>query len=193
MTTSTTAGPQRSQPRTARGTGRPGVATRSGEAVLTALADHPGTTAEQLATATDLGRSTVTKTLAALAADQRVARSPGGRSQGRRLADRWSLPPAAPTAEEPAPTNGEPDDDLLPLGDKGKGRLGKGELHGLVAARLTAEPTSEFTPTRLAGLLGRSAGAIGNALARMVDEGLAVQTASAPRRYQHAPTTSQAQ
>ncbi|MHB8294321.1 MAG: helix-turn-helix domain-containing protein [Acidimicrobiales bacterium] len=72
------------------------------EAVLAALAARPGATAEQqLAAATGLGRSTVTKALACLAADHRVTRSSGGGEQGRRVADRWSLPQPAPSADKP--------------------------------------------------------------------------------------------
>ena len=166
---------------------RPSRKPPTTDAVLAALADRPGASAEQLAAATGLGRSTVTKTLTCLSADHRVVRSPGGREQGRRLADRWSLPPAALSADQPMPTHGEPGA-LGPTGDRAvEGRLGRGQLSALVAEGLAAEPTAEFTPTRLAAMLGRSAGAIGNALARMVDEGLAVQTAASPRRYRHAP------
>lgn len=161
---------------------RPSRKPPTADAVLAALAECPETTAEQLAAATGLGRSTVTKTLTCLSADHRVVRSPGGREQGRRLADRWSLPPAALSADQPMPTDEEPSAALSTGKPTVEGRLGRGQLRSLVA-----EPTAELTPARLAGVLGRSAGAIGNALARMVDEGLAVQTGSSPRRYRHAP------
>lgn len=187
--TTTTGTTQRQLNRPGRGTGRPVAATGSADAVLTALAGHPGTTAEQLAVATGLGRSTVTKTLACLAAEQRVTRSPGGGEQGRRGADGWSLPPAALAADLPLSAAEEPSA-VGPVGDRGiEGRLERGQLRALVAARLAAEATAEFTANRLAGVLGRSAGAVGNALARMVEEGLAVQTGSSPRRYRHAPAS----
>lgn len=181
--TTTTAGPQRPPTRSDQASRKPPAA----EAVLAALADRPGATAEQLAGATGLGRSTVTTALAALGGEQRAVRIAGGREQGRRLADRWSLPPAAPSAEQ-AMSAGEDPAALRPAGDRGgEGRLGRGQLSALVAEHLAAEPTAEFTPSRLGGLLGRSAGAIGNALSRMVDEGLAVQTSASPRRYRYAP------
>ena len=42
----------------------------------------------------------------------------------------------------------------------------------------------EHTPTAVARALeGRSAGAVGNALAKLADAGEAVQTSPAPRRY----------
>ena len=168
---------------------RPSRKPPATDAVIAALTERPGATAEQLAAATGLGRSTVTKTLACLSADHGVVRSPGGREQGRRLADRWSLPPAALSADQPMPTDEEPSAALSTGKSTVEGRLGRGQLRSLVAERLAAEPTAELTPARLAGVLGRSAGAIGNALARMVDEGLAVQTGSSPRRYRHAPAS----
>jgi DNA-binding MarR family transcriptional regulator len=186
--TVTTAAPQRS-PSSAARDGRPGGGTATSEAVLAALAGSPGTTAEEVAVATGLGRSTVTKALAALGADHRVARSPGGRERGRRLADRWSLPQPALTTADQLQLARTDRSAVLPDGDRGvEGHLGRGQLRALVAAHLAAEPEVEFTPSRLGSLLGRSAGAIGNALARMVEDGLAVQTTAGPRRYRHAQT-----
>lgn len=184
MATTTSAGAQRKAAAGDRANPKPPAT----EAVLAALAERPGSTAEALATATGLGRSTVTKALACLAGEQRVTRSPGGRDRGRRAADGWSLPPAAQTAKRPAPAGDDPGAGS-PADRGGEGRLGRGQLRSLVAELLAAEPTAEFTPSRLAGLLGRSAGATGNALARMVEDGLAVQTAVSPRRYSHAPTS----
>lgn len=186
--TITTAAPQRSLSSAARRGGRPGGVTATSEAVLAALAVRADATAEEVAVATGLGRSTVTKALAALGADHRVARSPGGRERGRRLADRWSLPQPAPTTDQLQLARTGPSA-VLPAGERGvEGHLGRGQLRALVAARLAAQPEVEFTPSRLGSLLGRSAGAIGNALARMVEDGLAVQTTASPRRYRHAQT-----
>lgn len=183
--TTTTAGTQRTA---ARGD-RPSRKAPAAESVLAALADRPETTAEQLAAAAGLGRSTVAKTLAGLDAEHRVVRITGGRDRGRRLADRWSLPPAAPSAEQAMSADEEPGS-VGPAGDRdADGRLGRGQLRSLVAERLAGEPDREFTPSRLGGLLGRSAGAVGNALARMVEDGQAVQTSVSPRRYRHTPTS----
>lgn len=180
--TTTTTGTQRTAARSDRLSHKPSTP----ETVLVALADRPETTAEQLAAAAGLGRSAVAKALAALDAEHRVVRITGGRDRGRRLADRWSLPPATPTTEQP-PSAGEDPVPLRPAGDRGgEGRLGRGQLLSLVADRLAGEPDREFTPSHLGGLLGRSAGAVGNALARMVENGQAVQTSVSPRRYRHA-------
>jgi len=67
--------------------------------VLEALAQHPGSTAAQLAAAAGLGRSTVSKALAQLEADQLAARQTQGSDGGRRLADRWTLLTERPASE----------------------------------------------------------------------------------------------
>lgn len=183
--TTTTAGPQRAAARS----DRPSPKTSVAEAVLAALADHPGATAEQLAAATSLGRSTVTKALAALDAEHRAIRSTGGRDRGRRLADRWSLPPVTTRSPDQSAAAGDEPGGVDLTDDQGaEGRLGRGELRRLVAECLAAEPAREFTAARLAAMLGRSAGAIGNALTRLVDEDAAIQSSASPRRYRHAPT-----
>ena len=51
----------------------------------------------------------------------------------------------------------------------------------LVQLRAGGEPAS---PSKLAGVLGHSSGAIGNALERLVEAGLAERTSDRPRRYQ---------
>lgn len=60
-----------------------------------------------------------------------------------------------------------------------------GGLRGLVADHLAQHPAEDFSPTQLANALGRSSGAVANALDRLVEHGAAVQTSTAPRRYQH--------
>lgn len=66
-------------------------------------------------------------------------------------------------------------------------RLRKGELRALVLERLNAEPDAEFSPTTLSKQLGRSSGAITNALVRLCLDGQAVETNTRPRRYGAAP------
>lgn len=173
-------------------------ASPAAAAVLGALTDRGDTTAEELAGATGLGRSTVTKALAALAANHQVRRRAGGRDKGRRVADRWSLPTAAPEADQADQGGGtsaggtdRPGDADRP-GDRAEARLGRGQLRSMVAARLTAEPGVEFSPARLAGLLGRSAGAVGNALDQLSVERVVVQTGSSPRRYRAAAPSERA-
>lgn len=83
----------------------------------------------------------------------------------------------AAVASEP----GEPDPDVP------AGRLASGELTAMVAAVLVARPDIEYTPTMISHLLaGRSAGAIHNALEKMIKSGAAVRTSDKPKRYRHA-------
>jgi hypothetical protein len=58
-----------------------------------------------------------------------------------------------------------------------------GELRALVHAYLAERPGQELTATKIGKELGRSAGAVGNALATMTDAGEVVQTSAKPRNY----------
>lgn len=144
------------------------------DAVLAALRGTGGLSAAQVADAAGIGRSTATKALVTLAGQGRVTRAVGGRENGRRLPDRWS-----PAAQGPARTPR-----ARAAGATGPGsRLGHGELTGQVLAYLDVHP-GEHSPTRVAtGLGGRSGGAVSNALARLTERGLAVQTRDRPRCY----------
>ncbi|RBQ17242.1 AAA family ATPase [Spongiactinospora rosea] len=62
------------------------------------------------------------------------------------------------------------------------GRLGQGELRRRVAAYLDAHSGSH-TPGHVARELDRSAGAVSNALDRLVEDGQATRTDTHPRRY----------
>ena len=148
--------------------------TNTTEAVLAALAGRPEATAAEVADAAGIGQSTAAKALAALAAEDKVHRAAGGRDRGRRLPDRWSL--AAP----PKPVrNGQ-----RPNGAAAEAaRLGKGQLGELVLAHLRGHP-GEHSPTAVAHALGgRSTGAVGNALDRLVRSGSAVQVTDHPKTY----------
>lgn len=143
--------------------------------VLAALAKSPGATAAELAEAAGIGRSTANKALAVLEAEGRVSRTghaPGG---GRRQPDRWNLVEASPnrgrrTSESARRTESGP-------------RLGKGELRAMVLAHLQAQHDEAVTPTAVAASLGRSPGAVSNALVRLTVEGAAVQVGDHPRRF----------
>jgi hypothetical protein len=150
----------------------PRGAGNSADVVLATVAEHPGATANELALASGLGRSTVTKVLATLAQEGRVNRQPGGREGSRRLPDRWTRPGAQKTK-----------------GKKGNGaepteaRLGKGELAAQVLGFLRANP-GEHSPSEVAKALGgRSSGAVANALDKFVASGDAVESCPKPRRY----------
>jgi len=144
------------------------------DAVLVALAEGPASAAE-IAPSAGVGRSTATKALAGLAASGKVERSTGCRDGGRRVADRWSLPPAEMTPGHcPNPTGGG----SSPAG------LGKGGLARLVLTLLRDHP-DEHSPTAVAKALdGRSSGAVGNALIRLVEVGEVTQNGQSSRRYQ---------
>jgi hypothetical protein len=59
-----------------------------------------------------------------------------------------------------------------------------GQLRDLVAAHLAANPGAEFSPHAIGRVLGRSSGAVANALDRLTALGRAHLTSEKPRRYQ---------
>jgi DNA-binding MarR family transcriptional regulator len=159
----------------------PTPATPAAEGLLGALAERPGATAAELATAAGIGRSTAGKLLAKLADQGRVERQPGGPKDGRRTADRWTLPTAAPTQDPglPPPAPAPLADPPLP----GSGRLRSGQLRQLVLGCLTDRPGQALSPTAIAKRLDRSAGAVANALRILASQGVVVQTQAKPRMY----------
>jgi DNA-binding IclR family transcriptional regulator len=135
----------------------------SKEAVVKTLASRGELTVAEIAAATGLGRSTIGKTLAALERAGMARRSPGGREGGRPVPDRWALG----TQHEQPP-----------------GRLRPGELDGLVLEFVRSHDND--TPLGVAAVaqaLGRSAGAVGNCLARLAMAGQLKQVSEHPRRY----------
>jgi predicted transcriptional regulator len=160
--------------------------TSSADLLLGALADRPGATAAELAEAAGLGRSTVAKLLASLAAGGQVVRQPGGHQHGRRSADHWTLP-AAPAVAIQAPNQASAATTTAPTGAgqtlPASGRLRPSELRGLVLACLTDHPGKALSPTAIANTLDRSAGAVANALQVLAGQGRVVQTHTKPRRY----------
>ena len=71
----------------------------------------------------------------------------------------------------------------------GSRTLGKNELRNIVRDFLAAHPGHEFTPTTISREIGRSSGAIGNALAKLVVSGEAVLVKEAPATFT-APETA---
>lgn len=136
--------------------------------VMSVLADRTDATATEIATAGELGRSTVSKTLGKLESAGKVRRSEGGHDGSRRLPDRWRLARSrARKAHQPT-------------GD----RLRPGQLDGLVLDFIRKHATDEpLGPTAIAKGLGRSSGAVGNCLKRLATARQVCQTSKQPRRY----------
>jgi DNA-binding transcriptional ArsR family regulator len=107
--------------------------------------------------------------------------TPGGAPSGEALSPATGTSDADATA---ATTQSAPDADLSPgEATSSSARLRPGALRSLVQAWLAERPGQAFTPTRIGKELGRSAGAVGNALAAMTDQGEVVQTSQKPRMY----------
>jgi DNA-binding transcriptional ArsR family regulator len=162
--------------------------TTPDEALVAAVAANRGGTAAEVAAALGIGQSTAQKRLAALEAAGQVRRDPGGRVDGVRAPDRWHpLETHQAVAPEPdAATEGgggpEPAEDA-PASADGSQRLGRGALAAMVRDYLAERPKESFGPAALGKALGRSQGAISNALAAMAERGEAVLVADKPRRY----------
>jgi predicted transcriptional regulator len=163
-------------------TAAPTPATPATEALLAALADRPGATATELAQAAGIGRSTAAKLLATLADQGRALRQPGGHHDGRRAADRWTLPAPLPTQDSSASPTAAPTPPAEPSPTE-SGRLRAGHLRQLVLGCLAERPGQALSPTTIAKTLDRSAGAVANALQILAGQGAVTQTQPKPRRY----------
>jgi DNA-binding transcriptional ArsR family regulator len=82
-------------------------------------------------------------------------------------ADEPQAPAEAPQADKPATST----------------RLARGGLRQMVYEYLDAHPGDEVTAPRLAKALGRSAGAVANALVKLTEQGQADLVGESPRRY----------
>jgi len=167
----------------------------SDEALTAAVADHPGSTAADLSKLLGVGQFTTAKRLASLEATGAVRRTPGGQVEGVRAPDRWSVlrtadpPAAAPPAEETTSEEAVAEPTPVETAAEGPGseapagRLGRGALGALVRDYLAARPADAFGPAGLGKALGRSQGAVSNALSAMAERGEVVLVADKPRRY----------
>lgn len=240
--------------------------TPSMKALLNLLSADRGTTAAELARRAEIGRSTATKTLAALENAGSARRETGARAGQRPEPDRWfaCAPPTTPAhdlahdevpdAEAATARHGESDDEKTG-GEAGADdapepatagdceaepgtadpadspqsaalaadcaagatgttapadggtpsitappavqaeattspRLAKGGLRALVAEYLNAHPDEEMTAPRIGKSLGRSSGAVANALDTLVKSGQAELACEKPRKFRHrAPQT----
>jgi nitric oxide reductase NorQ protein len=121
-----------------------------------------------------------------------VLRQPGGLQDGRRTPERWTLPTPAST-ENPGASSTATSAAAAEQPVTGSGRLRPGALRDLVLACLAERPGQALTPTTIAKTLGRSAGAVANALRVLAGQGAVAQVQAKPRRYTIAnPTSDQA-
>lgn len=166
-------GPRQGDPTGKKRTNTNGSAA---QAVAAALAARPGSTSADLAEAAGVGQSTATKALAALEASGQATRISGGRGHnGRRQPDHWNPPrPASPSPglhPEATSTHGA------------GARLRRGELATLVVEFLSSRPSEPVGPVAIAKALGRSGGAVANALGRLAEAGAVKQVGDQPRRF----------
>ncbi|WP_418153391.1 MarR family transcriptional regulator [Actinoalloteichus caeruleus] len=68
-----------------------------------------------------------------------------------------------------------------------RGRLAKGALRGMVEDFLIAHQGEAFGPAMIGKALGRSGGAVANALEKLVADGYVIRVADSPKRYQVIP------
>ncbi len=148
------------------------------EGILAALANRPEATAAEVAERLAIGKSTAAKRLAALEEQGAVLRVPGGRADGVRAPDRFRLPATA--AEDAGSAAGRGN---AAGADSNAARLGRGALGALVREFLAARPAEAFGPAAVGKALGRSQGAVSNALAAMAERGEVALVGDKPRRY----------
>ena len=102
--------------------------------------------------------------------------------------DRFSEAPAHSAESSVAAAVSEPTTDGAATASP-REHMGRGVLRETVLQHLLANPGSAFTPTALSRALGKSAGAISNALDVLVAHGDAVMVLEKPRTFQ-APESS---
>jgi hypothetical protein len=85
------------------------------------------------------------------------------------------------------PLSDVPEDTQDPSAAGKPRRLASGELHRMVEQFLRQHVGEEFGPSAIGKALGHSNGAVANALVRLTERGVAVQTCDRPRRYSVAP------
>lgn len=153
----------------------------SDDTIIEALATDGEVTAADLADRLGIGQSTAAKRLATLEGTGSVLRQPGGRVNGVRVADHWSV---ATIVVDNDAGNATKTDATNPADPKSGGkRLERGALGALVRDYLAARPDEDLGPSQVGKALGRSQGAVSNALARLETAGEARLVSVTPRRY----------
>jgi hypothetical protein len=158
-----------------------------------ALVTAPGSTAVDLAASVGINKSTAGKILARWEANGTAIRTARGVVDGRRAGDLWSAVATdvvepdvvvEPESTEAVVTTREPFDPLP------NGRLKPGALRQLAEEYLRRHPGEAFGPTHIGKALGRSQGAVNNALEASTSAGTVVKTQEAPKRFAIAPTAT---
>lgn len=177
-----------------------------------ALRAHPDTTTTDLAGHAGIGRSTAGKILTTWERDGAATRTdqhhgpPAPDAQHDSPQDTAppapAIPPDTDTDNPPEndsdsdsgvdtePATPEPVQDTDPDAEHSAApgtRLSKGALRGLVEDYLSEHRDLQFSPSAIGKALGRSSGAVANALDRLVTDGYAIQTQDKPKRYTAAP------
>jgi hypothetical protein len=93
----------------------------------------------------------------------------------------------ATTTTAAAPDGGATRDGVSTAGSARERRLPPGGLRGMVEDYLREHPDQAFGPSELGKKLGRSGGAVANALVKLVEAGSAVCAQAKPLRYTLAP------
>lgn len=140
------------------------------------LLEEKGTgTVDEIAAAVKIGRTSARKYLAGLTVDKKVEREPGGREGRRKLPDVFSLP-----GRERAGKRAK-----VPSGKSKNGRLGPGELDGLVLGYMRKhKKDSPHTPSAISKAIKRSSGAVANCLGRQEKQKKVRLVKPKPREYE---------
>lgn len=190
----------------------PATLTGAQSKALAALSETRGATAKEVAEYAGIGGSTAGKALTALEGHGLARREHGEGVGPRRTADRWYLSPAEapaePEAADAAPQEAAPAEPGTPAAPEAPAeaapepeapapapkagakaaapgaRLARGGLRQMVYEHLEAHPAKAFTAPALSKALGRSAGAVANALAKLKDHNQADLVGESPRQYQ---------
>lgn len=183
----------------AKATANGGSGPSAADKLRTALRRNPGKTARELAELAGIGGSTATKLLAVFATDGQAVRLADEDDGGRKAAARWA--PPEPVEDSPKPRKRDTTAPRRKKADTAEtkattaksvtdtpptGRLPKGALHGL-AEDFLSEPDrrdNAYTAGEIGRKLGRSSGAVRNALDKLTEKGVVVLTQEEPRRYQ---------
>ncbi|MFD3596404.1 hypothetical protein ACFWU5_27095 [Nocardia sp. NPDC058640] len=94
-------------------------------------------------------------------------------------------PDPTPVSEEVPGVDAEPAEAPAPepAADDKPTHLPSGGLRGMVEDHLRDHPSESFSPHQIGKALGRSSGAVHNALVKLTDTGIATRTCEAPKKF----------